>query len=178
MPIASLQCQLQVFLSKQVKRYVEGWRVCDDAACKTRTKTNSVFGSMDPMKESNIHPGCITRKVWISDEFAYTKDKTSVRASWAARIEYTFCTKAFPCHWVWRRHNVRRMKYPFECQSWHCPMKRLVCYQHEIVHLKKSCVWIQILGNSIRVGWWQLRRRRRRRKWLIPKRGHFSHKKS
>ena len=44
MPLPSLLCQLQSFMFKLVKKYAEGWRVCDDPACKTRTKTNSVFG--------------------------------------------------------------------------------------------------------------------------------------
>ena len=44
MSVGSLACQLSVFLHQIVRRYCESPKVCDDAACKAESQSNSVFG--------------------------------------------------------------------------------------------------------------------------------------
>jgi DNA polymerase alpha subunit A len=44
LPTLSLVCQLEHAIRQETARYYEGWLVCDDAACGSRTRQMSVYG--------------------------------------------------------------------------------------------------------------------------------------
>ncbi|KAJ3052467.1 DNA-directed DNA polymerase alpha catalytic subunit pol1 [Rhizophlyctis rosea] len=44
MPLPSLEAQLNDAIRTHVRRYADGWMVCEDAACRTRTRNIGVYG--------------------------------------------------------------------------------------------------------------------------------------
>ncbi|RKP25111.1 DNA polymerase family B-domain-containing protein [Syncephalis pseudoplumigaleata] len=44
LPVGSIGCQLSGAVQKHIRRYQEGWLVCDDPSCQTRTRMLSVRG--------------------------------------------------------------------------------------------------------------------------------------